>query len=97
MENRALTIHVAPEAAHAYEAASPEEQRRLDAVLSRKLREAMRSLPPPEQATVDAAREPRLTAGDLLRSGLVGMWKDRPEAEDSAAFARQLRVKAQSR
>ena len=44
METRALTIHVAPEAAQAYETASPEVRRQVDDLLSRKLRETMRSL-----------------------------------------------------
>ncbi|MCP3963118.1 MAG: hypothetical protein GY719_35205 [bacterium] len=98
MGNQALTIHVTPETAQAYEAASPEERRKLDAVLSRKLREAMRRLKPGEApATTAESGRRRLTANDLLESGLVGMWQDRPEARDSAAFARQLREKAQRR
>ncbi|MCP3964386.1 MAG: hypothetical protein GY719_41690 [bacterium] len=97
MGNQALTIHVAPETAQAYEAASLEERRKLDAVLSRKLREAMRKLRPGEAPATTAVSGRRLTAHDLLESGLVGMWQDRPEARDSAAFARQLREKAQRR
>ena len=42
MQSRSLTIHVTPEVAVAYETASPEEQRKLDELLSRKLREAMK-------------------------------------------------------
>lgn len=42
MQSRSLTIHVTPDIASAYETASPEEQRRLDEVLSRKLREVMK-------------------------------------------------------
>jgi hypothetical protein len=99
MENRALTIHVAPEAAQAYETASREERLKLDAILSRQLRAAMRNLRGGEEP--DTARAPapkrRLTARDLLESRLVGMWRERPEARDSAAFARALREKAQRR
>lgn len=38
-----------------------------------------------------------LTASRLLHSGLVGLWKDRTDIEDSAAYARQLREEAQRR
>lgn len=37
----------------------------------------------------------RLTVGELRRSGLFGLWKDRDDIQDSAAFARQLREQAQ--
>jgi len=40
---------------------------------------------------------PYLTARRLLDSGLVGLWKDRDDIEDSAAYARQLREQAQQR
>ncbi len=41
------------------------------------------------------ARQKRLpTVNDLVESGLVGMWKDRTDIEDSAAFARKLRDEA---
>ncbi len=36
-----------------------------------------------------------LTARQLLHSGLIGVWKDRDDIEDSAAYARQLREQAQ--
>lgn len=42
-------------------------------------------------------RRPRLTARELLNSGLIGLWKDRDDIEDSAAYARQLREQAQRR
>lgn len=32
-----------------------------------------------------------LTVGDLRKSGLLGMWKDREDIEDSAEFVQQLR------
>jgi hypothetical protein len=38
-----------------------------------------------------------LTASQLLRSELVGMWKDREDIEDSADYARKLREQAQRR
>ena len=33
----------------------------------------------------------------LLDSGLIGLWKDRQDITDSAAYARQLREQAQRR
>ena len=39
----------------------------------------------------------RLTARQLLDSGLVGLWKDRTDITDSVAYARELREKAQRR
>jgi len=38
-----------------------------------------------------------MTARDLLESGLVGMWADRDDIEDSLAFARRLRREAERR
>lgn len=38
-----------------------------------------------------------LTARDLVQSGLVGIWADRDDIEDSVAFARQLRRQAETR
>lgn len=40
---------------------------------------------------------PRLTAGQLRRSGLIGLWQDRMDIEDSSAYARWLREQAQQR
>ncbi len=40
---------------------------------------------------------PRLTARQLLHSELIGLWEDRSDIEDSAAYARQLREQAQNR
>jgi hypothetical protein len=40
---------------------------------------------------------PHLTVRQLRQSGLIGMWKDREDIQDSAIFARQLRDKAQTR
>lgn len=39
----------------------------------------------------------RLTAKQLLESDVVGLWQDREDVTDSAAFARQLREEAQRR
>jgi hypothetical protein len=38
-----------------------------------------------------------LTAAGLLASGLVGIWSDRSDIEDSREFARLLREQAQTR
>ncbi len=48
------------------------------------------------QAPSATARS-RLTVGQLRKSGLIGMWKDRAEIQDSAVFARRLREKSQNR
>ena len=39
----------------------------------------------------------RLTAGQLRKSGLIGLWRDRDDIPDSASYARMLRKQAQSR
>lgn len=36
-----------------------------------------------------------MTVGELLRSNVVGMWKDRKDIKDSAKYARELRERAQ--
>lgn len=41
--------------------------------------------------------QPRLTARQLLNSGLIGLWKDRKDIKDSKTYARQLRENAQRR
>ena len=38
-----------------------------------------------------------MTGKDLLKSGLVGMWADRTDIDDSATYARKLRAQAQTR
>lgn len=43
MANREISIRVSDRAAEAYRAASPDERRKLDALLSMRLTEAMRS------------------------------------------------------
>lgn len=42
-------------------------------------------------------RRPHLTGHRLLHSELIGLWKDRKDIEDSAAYARQLREQTQRR
>ena len=37
------------------------------------------------------------TAGDMLRSPLLGIWKDRKDITDSLEFARKLRKTAETR
>ena len=38
-----------------------------------------------------------VTLGELLNSGLVGLWKDREDITDSVEFARELRKRASRR
>lgn len=45
----------------------------------------------------EAVPEKRGTAGDLLRSPLFGIWKDRTDIGDSVEYARKLRAKAEQR
>ena len=40
---------------------------------------------------------PTLTSRLLINSGLIGMWKDRKDIQDSSLFARKLRNQAQDR
>jgi len=47
--------------------------------------------------TSETVKPARLTAKQLLESDLVGLWRDRQDIVDSAAYARQLREKAQQR
>jgi hypothetical protein len=44
----------------------------------------------------EAARS-HLTVRQLRQSELIGMWKDRDDIRDSAAYARRLREQAQRR
>ena len=39
----------------------------------------------------------RLTVGQLRRSGLIGLWQDRDDIDDSSIYARKLREQAQAR
>ncbi len=56
MASRAITIRVDPEAAQAYEAASVEEKRKLDVLLSLKLTEVTREERTLEDITKDISR-----------------------------------------
>ncbi len=47
--------------------------------------------------SLDPNARPIYTAGDLLESGLVGMWADRDDIGDSREFARNLRRQAENR
>jgi hypothetical protein len=38
-----------------------------------------------------------LTVRQLRQSGIIGLWKDRTDIEDSSVYARQLRERAQKR
>jgi len=49
---------------------------------------------PQPQKTV---RRSRLTVRQLRQSGLIGLWKDRDDIEDSTVYARRLREQAQQR
>lgn len=45
----------------------------------------------------EASSRRSLTVGQLRQSGLVGIWKDRDDVQDSAAYARRLRERAERR
>ena len=47
--------------------------------------------------SAESLQRPRLTARQLLNSGLIGLWKDRTDIADSSIYARQLREQAQHR
>ena len=42
-------------------------------------------------------KRPRLTVGRFRQSGLIGIWKDRDDIQNSSVYARQLREQAQHR
>jgi hypothetical protein len=50
-------------------------------------------LPHPTAAVPDS----RLTAKHLRTSGIIGLWKDRDDIQDSSDYARKLREQAQTR
>jgi len=54
-----------------------------------------------EEATTaqqpDDSQAGGMTAGELLKSDFVGLWKDRTDIGDTLEFARQLRDRAQRR
>ena len=57
METKAITIHVSLEAASAYETASADQQRKLDALLSLKLAEVTRAKRPLEVIMSEMSRK----------------------------------------
>jgi len=57
METKAITIRVSPEAASAYETAPAEQRRKLDALLSLKLAEVMRTKRPLEAIMSEMSRK----------------------------------------
>jgi hypothetical protein len=59
METRPITIRVDADAARAYEAATAEERRKLDALLSLKLTEAAREARPLEEVMSEISRRAR--------------------------------------
>ena len=48
-------------------------------------------------AMPSAEAERPWTLGDLLMSGIVGVWKDRTDIEDGVGFAKKLRRQAEGR
>jgi hypothetical protein len=56
METQAITIRVSPEAAQAYEAASADQQRKLDAILSIRLSEVLQDTRDLEEIMSDISR-----------------------------------------
>ena len=44
-----------------------------------------------------ASQPPVVTAAEVARSGLIGMWADRDDIGDSREFARRLRREAETR
>jgi len=57
MDTKAITIQVTAEAARAYEAASPGDQRKLDALLSLRLSDLARKKRPLEELMSEISRE----------------------------------------
>ena len=45
----------------------------------------------------DKAKRKALTVGQLRKSGIIGLWKDRQDIQDGANYARELRERAQIR
>jgi hypothetical protein len=45
----------------------------------------------------ETSKRPPLTARRLRQSGLIGLWRDRKDIEDSSDYAHQLRQQAQVR
>lgn len=48
----------------------------------------------PVEVEIRSQKMDGVTLGELLQSGLVGIWEDRSDIDDSVEFARQLRRRA---
>ena len=62
--------------------------------------EAPKHKPQPEntpQPPAGDGERPFMTGQDILDSGIIGMWADRKDIDDSVEFAHQLREKNQRR
>jgi len=72
METKTITIRVSPEAAYAYQTASAEQQRKLDALLSLKLAEMARAKRPLEPIMSEISRkaQERGLTPEILKSML---------------------------
>ncbi|HFC11440.1 MAG TPA: hypothetical protein ENJ56_01255 [Anaerolineae bacterium] len=46
---------------------------------------------------VEVSNSRRLTVQEFRESGLIGLWKDRDDIQDTLAYARNLREQAQNR
>ncbi len=46
---------------------------------------------------IETSSRPRMTVGQFRESGLIGLWDDHDDIDDSAVYARQLRKDAQNR
>ena len=70
METKTISIRVSPEAARAYLAATDEQKRKLDALLSLKLSEATRGKRPLEEIMSEISRkaQERGLTSEVLRS-----------------------------
>jgi len=67
----------------------------LTADVIERLRE--RVLEAERSAEAGAAPRGHLTVGEFRESGLIGLWEDRTDIEDSAVYARELREQVQRR
>ncbi len=79
---------------------------RMQQTIQKKGELTLRNLPVEEGQQVEVlllfpaskkSKKARLTARQLLNSGLIGLWKERQDISDSADYARQLREVAQKR
>lgn len=76
------------------------EQQILEAIKrlpSERWPEILRYLASLQTPVKDESTSPIRTAADLLNSGLIGIWSDRPDISDRKEFARRLRQQSESR